>query len=83
MPVEEHGTAPAPGPLPVRTDEEPPSSELRGDPDISRYASLAAFPPCQCGAPICPDGPSKAGASSEDLLVRVRETNAMHAKYRL
>ncbi|MGC4946478.1 hypothetical protein ACLQ2N_09795 [Streptomyces sp. DT224] len=84
MPVEEHGTAPAPGPLPTRTDDEdPPSRELRRDPDLSRYASLAAFPPCRCGAPICPDGPARAGASADDIRVRVRETNAMHAKYRL
>lgn len=84
MPVEKHRPAPAPGPLPTRTDEEPASRELRRDQDISRYASLGAFPPCRCGAPICPDAPPKAGASSSDAIrERVRETNAMHAKYRL
>lgn len=87
MPEEEHGTAPAPAPIPVRATADGLSRELRASPDISRYASLAAFPPCRCGAPICPDAPLLAATepdgASGGIRERVRETNAMRAKYRL
>ncbi|PZT71946.1 MULTISPECIES: hypothetical protein [unclassified Streptomyces] len=92
MPGIEHGTAPAPGPLPTRAGGSAPDRGLRRGPDLSRYASLAAYPPCQCGAAICPDAPPRpeppepeadAAGRVDGIRARVRETNAMRAKYRL
>lgn len=67
-------------------DEVVLSAGLRQDADTSRYASLAAFPPCQCGADICPDRQEPAEATAGEAAVvreRLRETNRRNAFYRL
>ena len=85
MPVNERGIAPAPGPTVTRAAEGAAGGEPYGRPDLVRYASLTEFPPCRCGAAVCPDGPAspEGAASSDGIRERVRETNAMRAKYRL
>lgn len=83
MPVEEHETAPAPGPTATRAGEDAVNGEPRGRPDLARYASLAEFPPCRCGAEVCPDGPATPESAADGIRERVRETNAMRAKFRL
>lgn len=101
MPVNKHEPTPAPALPFVRAGGGDPHRGLRRGPDVSRYASLAEYPPCECGAAVCPDtppppeppesaGPTKSpeaatgGAErSDDIRARVRETNAMRAKYRL
>ncbi|WP_330238924.1 hypothetical protein [Streptomyces sp. NBC_00525] len=92
MPVNEHEPAPAPGPLFACAGGSAPDRGLRRGPDLSRYASLAAYPPCRCGAAICPDAPpppeppdpeTDATERVDGIRARVRETNAMRAKYRL
>ncbi|MGW1180829.1 hypothetical protein ACWD7Y_19000 [Streptomyces drozdowiczii] len=85
MPVNERGIAPTPGPTAEQAVDDAVNGEPRGGPDLARYASLAEFPPCRCGAAVCPDGrASPEGAAPADgIRERVRQTNAMRAKYRL
>ncbi|MYU36960.1 hypothetical protein GTW52_28235 [Streptomyces sp. SID8358] len=80
MPVEQQRPAPAPGAHTTRAGKaaEPGADSLwfRKRVDTSHYASPSTYPPCGCGAAICPDRPEDATRREDENMRTVEYTHA-------
>jgi len=76
----------APKKIEPRASESKRSLGFRTDVDTSRYDSIASYPPCRCGAAICPDRTTtttpQTRRRSDDVRARAREENARRSFYR-